>query len=138
MQTTQLSPRSLAFWLSFLVAAAIIFIGIRFILFPQTGGTAFGIPLTQDLWYGRIKGIRDIVSGLLVLGMLWSRNSISTAIVMSIETLIPLGDLMLVLTRNGPADVEHILVHGLTAVYMFVVTALLLRSAHHTNSLKTA
>lgn len=138
MQTAQLSTRSLAFWLSFLVAAAIIFIGIRFILFPQTGGIGFGIPLMQDLWYGRIKGIRDIVSGLLVVGMLWYLNPISTALVIGIETLIPLGDLMLILTHNGSADVEHILVHGVTAVYMIGVTVMLFRYGRRVNNAKTA
>ncbi len=137
MQTNQLSTRSLAFWLSFLVAAAIIFIGIRFILFPQIGGIGFGIPITQDLWYGRIKGTRDIASGLLVLGMLWYRNPISTAIVIGIETLIPLGDLTLILTRNGPTDIEHILIHGLTVVCMIIVTVMLLRYGRRTNNPKT-
>ena len=60
-----------------------------------------------------------------------------TAIVMGIETLIPLGDLTLILTRNGPADVEHILVHGLTAVYMVIVTVMLLRYGRRTNNPKT-
>ncbi len=116
--------------MSLAVALAIIFVGIRFILFPEAGGLGFGIPLTYDHWYGRIKGIRDIVSGLLVLGMLWKRDPLSTAIVMGIETLIPLGDLTLILTRNGIADTSHVVIHGLTAVYMIVLTALLLRNAN--------
>lgn len=137
MQTTQLSTRSLAFWLSFLAAAAIIFIGIRFVIAPQTGGIGFGVPLTTDLGYGPVKGIRDIVSGVLVLGMLRYRDPLATGLVMGIETLIPLGDLTLILTRNGTGDLKHILIHGGTAVYMIGVTVLLLGYGLRTVSPKT-
>lgn len=68
-EITPWSTRSVSWWLTMLIAAGIIFIGARFIIDPSAAATGYGISLssTHDLAFGRIKGIRDIFSGVVLL-----------------------------------------------------------------------
>jgi len=123
MQTTDSQTwgtRSLSFWLTLLIALGIIFVGARFIIDPSAGATGFGISFTSasDLAYGRIKGIRDIFSGVVLLPLLMLRMRRATAWVFTAAIIIPATDVMIVLSTNGAGDVQHLLIHGLTAVYM--------------------
>ena len=120
--------RSASYWMTMLVALGIIFIGIRFIITPQAGAAAFGIPIssTTDLAFGRIKGIRDIFSGLVLLPLLFLRMKKATAYVFSAAVIIPATDCLLVFLNNGP-DMPHMLIHGLTAIYMIITSFLLFR-----------
>ena len=113
----------------FLIAAGIIFVGVRFIVYPAAGATGFGIPFScgADLAYGRIKGIRDIFSGLVMLPFLVQRLRRPAAWVFTCAIIVPLTDFLIVLTTNGPADMAHLLVHGLTAVYMVITSFLLFK-----------
>ena len=111
------------------IAVGIIFVGARFIISPETGATGYGIPIIskEDLPFGRIKGIRDIFSGLALLPLLFQRMRRATAWVFTAATIIPATDCMIVLTTNGPSDIGHILMHGLTAVYMAITCVLLFK-----------
>ncbi len=58
---------SIGFYLSGVIAAAIIFIGCRFLLAPSTAAVAYGVPAaieSHSRAYLSAKGIRDIASGL--------------------------------------------------------------------------
>ncbi|WPV01472.1 DUF4267 domain-containing protein [Mucilaginibacter sp. cycad4] len=124
-------PRSVSYWLTTLVAVGIIFLGARFMLDPEAGAKGFGIPLAPvkaAVAYGWIKGIRDIFSGVVVLIFLISRQSRATAITFGAAAIIPISDCLSVLAVNGPEDLTHILIHGITAVYMMVVTAFLFKA----------
>ena len=118
--------RSASYWMTLLVALGIIFIGFRFIVIPQAGAAAFGIPIssTTDLAFGSIKGIRDIFSGLVLLPLLFLRMKKATAYVFSAAIIIPATDCLLVFLYNG-LDIPHMLIHGLTAVYMIITSFLL-------------
>ena len=121
--------RSASFWMAMLVAIGIIFIGIRFIINPEACAAGFGIPFSssKDIAFGRIKGIRDIFSGLALLPFLLQHNRKATAWVFTIAIMIPIGDCLTVLATNGPSDINHLLVHGLTAIYMIVASFLLFK-----------
>lgn len=121
--------RSVSFWMTLLVAAGIIFIGGRFIVHPLAGADSFGIPISdvKDLPFGRTKGIRDIFSGLLLLPFLFLRMRKAAAFALTTAIIVPVTDFCIVLTTNGSKDLQHLLVHGLTAVYMIITSILLVR-----------
>ena len=58
---------TIGFYLSGVIAIAIIFIGCRFLLAPSTAAAAYGVPVgvePHSRAYLSAKGIRDIASGL--------------------------------------------------------------------------
>jgi hypothetical protein len=115
------------FWCALAIPAAIIGIGINFILNPVGASTAFGIPIHDPaafpfMW---IKGIRDIFSGLVILAFLLRGDRRTTAILFAIATFIPIGDGLVILARLGFAPAIYI--HWGTALYMMAVAAFLFR-----------
>ena len=119
--------QSLSFWMTLLVAAAIVFIGVRFMIDPTAGADGFGIPITaaNDLAYGKIKGIRDIFSGLVLVPFLFLKMRRAAAIALTAAIIIPATDFLIVLTTNVSGDIQHLLIHGLTVVFMMVISVLL-------------
>jgi hypothetical protein len=64
---SEIMMTSIGFYLSDVIAAAIIFIGCRFLLAPSTAAAAYGVPAGAEPHsraYLSAKGIRDIASGL--------------------------------------------------------------------------
>ncbi len=121
--------RSVSYWLTFLVAAGIIFIGIRFLVAPTVAAEGYGIPLNNDTSasYAFAKGIRDVYSGTILLVFLALRKARVSAILFSIATVIPATDFFIVLSRNGLGDITHLMIHGCTAIYMIIVSYLLFK-----------
>ncbi|MBB6109834.1 hypothetical protein HDF23_002583 [Mucilaginibacter lappiensis] len=119
--------RSVSWWITLLLAAGIIFIGIRFMIIPQVGATGFGISFsnTGDAVYGKIKGIRDAFSGLVLLPFLWMRMRRVTAWVFTTAIIVPTTDALIVLTTNGIHDTAHLMIHGGTALVMIITSILL-------------
>jgi hypothetical protein len=119
--------RSVSYCITLLLALGIIFIGARFIINPEVGATGFGISFNNvhDAVYGRIKGIRDIFSGIVLLPLLAMRMRKATAWVFTTTIVVPSVDFLIIFTTNGAADVEHLLIHGITAVIMIVNSFLL-------------
>lgn len=124
--------QSVSYWITLLLALGIIFIGVRFILQPQVGAIGFGIAFSNehDLVYGKIKGIRDIFSGLALIPLLVLRMRMATAWVFTTCIITPVTDCLLVLSTNGSSDIEHLLIHGLTALIMIINSFLLFRTNH--------
>lgn len=122
--------RSVSFWMTFLVAVGIIFIGVRFIVNPSVGAGGFGIPL-KELPYGRIKGIRDIFSGLVLLPFLFFKMRKATAFALTTSIIVPATDFCIVLSTNGTTDLQHLLIHGLTVVYLVITGILLFKAGSH-------
>jgi len=124
-------PRSASYWLTAIAAVGIIILGIRFMLAPNAGAEGFGIPLAHNkeaMAYGWIKGIRDIFSGIVVLAFLIQRQSRATSFAFGAAIIIPVSDCLTVLAVNGAQDVTHLLIHGLTSVYMIITTIFLFRA----------
>lgn len=87
------------------VALAIIAIGGMYVLAPLTATRSFGLPLPEGgpnvAWWLRLKGSRDIVSGLVVIAVLAWGGPRLLGIVLLVEALIPLGDMSFILAARG-------------------------------------
>ena len=123
-----LKRNSLLFWCTLLIPAAIIGIGINFILNPVGASTAYGVPIHDPaafpfLW---VKGIRDIFSGVVVLTFLFRGDRRTIAILYSLAVFIAVGDGFVILGHLGFAP--PIFIHWGTALYMIIVATFLLRS----------
>jgi hypothetical protein len=127
--TKQWGLSSISYWVTLFVALGIIFVGVRFILAPSPGADGFGIKIIDphDLAYGRIKGIRDIFSGVVLLPLLWMRMRAATAWVFTAAIIIPMTDGLIVLANNGAGDVSHLLIHWGTAAVMIATSFFLFR-----------
>jgi hypothetical protein len=108
----------------------IIFIGARLIVTPLPAARDFGVPAsdTDKVTYFWTKGTRDIVSGLLVIGLLWLKVSPAVlAAFFFIASLIPFGDLINVYVHAKTKSVAALMMHGCTAVFLCIQGAFLLR-----------
>jgi len=88
---------------------------------PLAATRSFGLPLPENgtniAWWLRLKGVRDIVSGLTVLAfMMWGAPS-GVGIILLVEAIIPVGDMLLILAAKGSTK-SAFGIHGLTAVLM--------------------
>ena len=113
-----------AYVLAALLAAGIIFVGLRFFLVPETSARAFGVPFPNDA-YLSVKGIRDIASGLVTLALLVLGDQQALGWVLLALTVIPIGDTLIVLRRGGSRALAYG-VHGGTAAVMVLVAAALI------------
>ena len=119
---------TIGYILAGLIAAAIIFIGARFILAPRTAAAGYGVPTDPDqpsvAAYLSVKGVRDIASGLFVIILMINGATQLLAWIILAATLIPVADAAIVLRHGGPKSTAFG-VHGGTAVVMLITTALL-------------
>ena len=115
------------YWFSngvaFLVSAGIIAIGAMYILNPRGATQSFGLPLPEEganiAWWLRLKGVRDIVSGLVVLAMMaWGEPRL-VGIVLLIEAFTAVGDMSVILSAKGSTKAAFGM-HGLTAAVMML------------------
>ena len=115
--------------IALLAALAIISIGVMYLARPRQMTLSFGLPLPEEgpnvAWWLRLKGTRDVVSGLVVLGLLTWGSPYLLGIVLLIEALIPVGDMSLVLAAKGSAA-RAFGIHALTAALMVAAAVPLL------------
>jgi hypothetical protein len=127
MTTTTLA----GYVLAGLLAAAIIVIGLRFLVAPRAAAAGYGVlpdveqPAVRA--YLGVKGVRDITTGLIVIVLMLARATHLVGWVILVATLIPVVDATIVL-RSGGSRATAYGVHGGTAVAMLLTTGLLLAS----------
>lgn len=104
-----------------LTALGIIALGTMYLVGPRAATRSFGLPLPEAgpniTWWLRLKGVRDVVSGSIVLAVLASGEPRMLGIVLAIAALIPLGDMTLIFAAKGSAK-RALGIHGVTAVLM--------------------
>jgi hypothetical protein len=110
--------------LTLLLALAIIAIGTQYIVSPMAATRSFGLPLPENTaniaWWLRLKGVRDIVSGLAVLAFLaWGAPG-AVGLILLVEAIIPVGDMLMILAAKGSPKTAFGM-HGHTAVIMVLV-----------------
>jgi Domain of unknown function (DUF4267) len=117
--------------LAALMAVAIIVIGCFYLIPPERVSGSFGRkPPASDAdtraWL-RPKGIRDVVSGLVVLTMMLTTDTRSVGIAPLVEAIVPLGDMSILLGSGGSRS-KALSIHGVTCAVMLVVGLLLIHA----------
>lgn len=107
-----------------LLAVGIIVIGGFYVFSPETMTPSFGLKLPSPdpdtrAWL-RLKGIRDIVSGLIVLTLMLATDSRTVGIALLVESVTAFGDMSNVLWSGGSKQAAFS-VHGVTFAVMVVV-----------------
>ena len=123
-------------WLSYgvalLAAIAIIAIGVMYLFRPLVMTPNFGLPPPEEghniAWWLRLKGSRDIVSGLVVLALMAWGSPYLLGIILLIEAIIPAGDMSLILAAKGSTRTAFG-VHGLTSALMILAAIPLIMGA---------
>lgn len=112
-----------------LLAIGIILIGSLYIASPEKMTGNFGLKLpspdTDTRAWLRLKGIRDIVSGLVVLILMLTTNPRTVGIALLVESLTAFGDMSNVLGSGGSRQAAFS-IHGVTFAVMIVVGLLLI------------
>ncbi|QWT21318.1 DUF4267 domain-containing protein [Bacillus sp. NP157] len=111
-----------------LLALAILVIGALYLFRPVATTSSFGLPLPamgdNVPWWLRLKGVRDVASGITVLAVLATCPPYACGVVLLALTITPLGDMTLILLARGSAQ-RALGIHGVTALVM-ILTALAL------------
>ncbi|ACO31534.1 MULTISPECIES: DUF4267 domain-containing protein [Acidobacterium] len=106
-----------------LLAAGIIVIGSFYIASPEKMTPSFGLKLPSPdpetrAWL-RLKGIRDIVSGLVVLSLMFTTNPRTVGVALLAESFTAFGDMCNVLGSGGSRRAAFS-IHGVTFAVMVV------------------
>src|ERR1700719_991021 len=107
--------------LAALIAVGIIVIGCFYLLSPERILGSFGLkPPASDAdtraWL-RLKGIRDVVSGLVVLTLLLTTDTRSVGIALLVEAIVPLGGMSIILGSDGSKS-RRFSIHGVSCAAM--------------------
>ena len=117
--------------LAALMAVAIIVIGCFYLVSPERMTGSFGLePPASDAdtraWL-RLKGIRDVASGLVVLTMMLTLGTRSVGIALLVLAITPFGDMSIILGSGGSKS-KAFSIHGVTCAVMVVVGLLLIHA----------
>ena len=117
--------------LAALIAVGIIVIGCFYLASPQRVSRSFGLkppaPDADTRAWLRLKGIRDVASGLAVLTMMLTTDARTVGIVLLVFAIIPFGDMSNILGSGG-RKATAFSVHGVTCAVMLVVGLLLIHA----------
>ncbi|GAA2093971.1 DUF4267 domain-containing protein [Kitasatospora saccharophila] len=111
-----------------LVALGIGYIGISFLVSPESTASGFGLPVWpqgEAAAFLNLKGIRDLVSGLVPLALLLTGHRRALGWALLAESVTPFGDAVTILARHG-STATAFGVHFATAVFVVVTAVLLL------------
>ncbi|MFD4456531.1 DUF4267 domain-containing protein [Nocardia sp. NPDC058480] len=115
--------------LSLLGGLFIIYVGINYLIVPEATAAGFGLPAVPEgdaVAFLNLKGVRDIVSGVVILSLLATKQRFALGVVMLATSLTPFGDMTTVLSWQG-STATAFGVHGFTAVLVALAGVLLIR-----------
>jgi hypothetical protein len=115
-----------AYGLAIVLNLFIVFIGARFLVQPRAAAAGYGVPAAPDgdTTYLTVKGLRDLVYGLIGLALIAFTTADAIAWFMLVVALNPLGDTLIVL-RNGGTKAVAFGIHFATALVVLLDSALL-------------
>lgn len=121
--------KNIAIAIAFLTGLGLIFIGARFLIAPETAEAGYGIHFNEqgDYSFHYIKGIRDLMSGLLICIFVLSKQTKALAITLLVGTIVPIADMLIVLSKdyNG---VTQAIPHISAIIICFLFGVILLRN----------
>lgn len=126
-----MKSHTVALWLAALGGAFITYIGLSYLIAPESIASGFGFtahPAGDADGFFQVKGTRDVVSGLIIFTLIGTRQYRALATVLAVFALIPIGDAINVIAHDGSVATA-IGVHAATAVFVLVSAALLYRSS---------
>jgi hypothetical protein len=114
-----------------LIALGAIVIGCFYLGSPERILGSFGLkPPASDAdtraWL-RLKGIRDVAAGLVVLTMMLTADRRSVGIALLVVAIVPLGDMSIILGSGGSKS-KAFSIHGVTCAVMLVIGLLLIHA----------
>ena len=117
--------------LAALIAAGVIFLGCSYLLAPERVVGSFGLKLPASdpdtrAWL-RLKGIRDLGLGLLVLTMMLTADRQTLGTTSLVAAIVPFGDMSVVLGSGG-SKLKAFSIHGVTCAVLLVVGLLLIHA----------
>jgi len=107
----------------------VLYLGMSFILTPETSAPGFGLPdwpAGDGGGFLVVKGIREIAMGLVIGVLLVTGHRRALGWVLLMEAVAPFGDMVTVLAHRG-STAAAFGVHGLTAALIVSTGLLLLR-----------
>jgi uncharacterized membrane protein len=117
--------------LAAIIAVGIMVIGCFYLVSPERVSGGFGLkppaPDADTRAWLRLKGIRDVASGLAVLTMMLNTDARTVGIVLLVFAIIPFGDMSNILVSGG-RKATAFSVHGVTCAVMFVAGLLLIHA----------
>jgi hypothetical protein len=117
--------------LAVLLAVGIMVIGCFYLFSPRRISGTFGLkppaPDADTYAWLRLKGIRDISAGLVVLTMMLAVSKQMAGMALLAEAIIPFGDMSIILASGGSKSTA-LSVHGVTCAVMIAVSLVLLHS----------
>ncbi|MFC8380686.1 DUF4267 domain-containing protein [Nocardia sp. NPDC057272] len=122
--------------LSLLGGLFIIYVGINYLIAPEMTAAGFGLPAVPEgdaMAFLNLKGVRDVVSGLVILGLLATKQRFALGVAMLATSLTPFGDMATVLSWHG-STATAFGVHGFTAVLVALAGVLLIRERRSTTT----
>lgn len=115
--------------IAFLTGVGLIFIGARFLVAPEIAEIGYGIQFNEqgDYSFHYIKGIRDLLSGLLVCIFVLGKQTKALAIILLVGTIVPVADMLIVFSKdyNG---ISQAIPHISAIIVCFAFGIILLRS----------
>ncbi|MBF6327188.1 DUF4267 domain-containing protein [Nocardia transvalensis] len=126
--------------LSLLGAAFILYIGLTYLIAPETIAPGFGLPEWPEgkaSAFMNLKGVRDTASGVLILVLLATRQRYALGVGMLATSLVPIGDMLTVLRYDG-STAAAVGIHGFTAALVILTATLLIREQRAVRSARVA
>ncbi|MCS3734035.1 DUF4267 domain-containing protein [Mucilaginibacter dorajii] len=118
----------ISYAIAFLTGLGLIFLGARFLLSPEIAEAGYGIHFNEqgDYSFHYIKGIRDILSGLLICVFVLLNERRALGLTLLAGTIVPVTDMLIVLGKsyNGVLQaIPHIIAIIICAVFGIILLA---------------
>ncbi|WP_331770848.1 DUF4267 domain-containing protein (plasmid) [Embleya sp. NBC_00888] len=124
-----MNVRNLTTTLAALGGLFILYIGLAYLIVPQSTASGFGLPSWPEhegTAFLAVKGVRDLGSGLVVFALLLTGHRRALGWALLAISFVPAGDMVVVLSNDGSAA-KALGIHGLTAALVALTAGLLLR-----------
>jgi hypothetical protein len=118
----------ISYVVAFITGLGLIFLGTRFLLSPEIAEAGYGIHFNEqgDYSFHYIKGIRDILSGVLFCAFVLMNERRALGVTLLAGTIVPVADMLIVLSKsyNGVLQaMPHIIAIIICSVFGIILLA---------------